>query len=246
MSIDVEALQGLTKLLFDGLAVIIIIILYIKNNNQRDKEKEEEKKRYERLNEDLRKNYETVIKEIISEITHKHLTPDESKNIEQIECRINNLINIVLKESNASRVFVVRYHNGNKDMLGKSFLKMSMTNEVVNLGVSPMMPDFRDIFRSLLTYWCSTIESKNKYLIQNIEELKEKDMTLYQYLKVRNIEGMCGLAIRDANSNVIGFLGLEYLSKTDMNEKQINKVLNKYFAKIETLVSIDGGVINEL
>lgn len=38
---------------------------------------------------------------------------------------------------------------------------MSMTNEVVNMGVTSMMSEFKDMFRSLLAYWCHEIETKN-------------------------------------------------------------------------------------
>lgn len=244
--IDVATLTALSKLLFDGLAILIVFILYIKGNQKRDKEYEAERKEQKKRNEELQENYNSMIQDIIKGVSKKHLTPVESKNISKIEKEINDIINQILLETGASRVCIVKYHNGNKDMTGKSFLKMSMTNEVVNLGVSPMMSDFRDLFRSLLAYWCHEIETKECCIISDAEDLKDIDITMYQYLTVRNIEAKYGMGLKDNDGNIIGFICIEYLNKSDFDLKKINNVMIKNFPRIETLVSLDGGVEYEL
>ena len=244
--IDVATLTALSKLLFDGLAILIVFILYIKGNQKRDKEYEAERKEQKKRNEELQKNYNSMIQDIIKGVSKKHLTPVESKNIGKIEKEINDIINQILLETGASRVCIVKYHNGNKDMTGKSFLKMSMTNEVVNLGVAPMMSDFRDLFRSLLAYWCHEIETKECCIISDTEDLKDIDITMYQYLTVRNIEAKYGIGLKDNDGNIIGFICIEYLNKSDFDLKKINNVMIKDFPRIETLVSLDGGVEYEL
>lgn len=255
--LDAAALSALCKILFDGLAILVMIILYIKSNNkrqkeyeeerkQRNKEYEEEKKEARERNQEMHDNYNLMIQEIVQGIYKKHLTPKESKSIALIEKQINDIINVILKETNASRVCIVRYHNGNKDMLGKSFLKMSMTNEVVNLGVAPMMTDFKDVFRSLLVYWCHEIEVNKYCVIDNTDKIKDVDITMYQYLHVRNIEAKYGIGLRDEDNNTIGFICIEYLNKDDFDLEKINQTVTKNFPKIEALVSLDGGVNNEL
>lgn len=244
--IDVATLTALSKLLFDGLAILIVFILYIKGNQKRDKEYEAERKEQKKRDEELQENYNSMIQDIIKGVSKKHLTPVESKNISKIEKEINDIINQILLETGASRVCIVKYHNGNKDMTGKSFLKMSMTNEVVNLGVAPMMSDFRDLFRSLLAYWCHEIETKECCIISDAEDLKDIDITMYQYLTVRNIEAKYGMGLKDNDGNIIGFICIEYLNKSDFDLKKINNVMIKNFPRIETLVSLDGGVEYEL
>lgn len=244
--IDVATLTALSKLLFDGLAILIVFILYIKGNQKRDKEYETEREEQRKRNEELQENYNSMIQDIIKGVSKKHLTPVESKNIGKIEKEINDIINQILLETGASRVCIVKYHNGNKDMTGKSFLKMSMTNEVVNLGVAPMMSDFRDLFRSLLAYWCHEIETKECCIISDTEDLKDIDITMYQYLTVRNIEAEYGIGLKDNDGNIIGFICIEYLNKSDFDLKKINNVMIKDFPRIETLVSLDGGVEYEL
>lgn len=244
--IDLTILTGLCKILFDGLAVLIIIFLYIKDRDSRQKEYEEERKEQKERNDELRKNYNDMIQDIVKGVSKKHLTPTESKNIGKIEKQINDIIKTILQETNASRVCIVKYHNGNKDMMGKSFLKMSMTNEVVNLGVAPMMTDFKDLFRSLLAYWCHEIEKNEYCIIPDVEKLKDIDITMYQYLSVRNIEAKYGIRLKDNDNNVIGFICIEFLNKSEFDIKKINKSMAKNFPKIEALTTLDGGVDSEL
>lgn len=246
MVITLETLVGLAKLLFDGLAVIVIMILYIKAKNKMDKEKDEDRKELKEINETTAENYNQMVKDIVQAIAKKHLTPEESKSLAYIDKQINDIMNIMLKETNASRVCLVKYHNGNKDMMGKSFLKMSMTNEVVNVGVAPMIGDFKDVFRSLLAYWCHELEEKNVCVIENAEEIKNKDITMYQYLVTRHINSKYGMALKDNYGNIIGFMCIEFLDKEDFDIDKISKSVEKNFPKIQTLTAIGGGDKNEL
>ena len=235
LGLDVAALTSLTKLLFDGLAMLVIILLYIRTNNNREKERKEERERYNQM-----------VDDIITGVHNAHLTPNESKNIAYIEKQINDTLNIILKETNASRVSIVKYHHGNKDMTGKSFLKMSMTNEVINIGVASMMTSFKDVFRSFLAYWCHEIEENGYCIIEDTENIKEQDITLYQYLKTINVQAKYGMALKDNYNNVIGILCIEFLDKDDFDVKKIKTSLDENFSKIETLIAVNGGVKNEL
>lgn len=235
LGLDVAALTSLTKLLFDGLAMLVIILLYIRTNNNREKERKEERERYNQM-----------VDDIITGVHNAHLTPNESKNIAYIEKQINDTLNTILKETDASRVSIVKYHNGNKDMTGKSFLKMSMTNEVINIGVASMMTSFKDIFRSFLAYWCHEVEENGYCIIEDTEDIKEQDITLYQYLKTINVQAKYGMALKDNYNNVIGILCIEFLDKDDFDVEKIKTSLDENFSKIETLIAVNGGVKNEL
>ncbi len=239
---DITVLTALCKLLFDGLAIVIIIILFIKNNKKRQEEYDQERKEYQEMNKEIHDNYTAMIHDIVQGVTKKHLTFEESKGLIQIDKQINDTINIILKETGASRVCIVKYHNGNKDMTGKSFLKMSMTNEVVNIGIAPMMQDFKDIFRSLLSYWCHELEENGVCIIEDAEQVKDRDVTMYQYLVTRNISSKYGTVLKDNDGNIIGFICIEYLDKQDFDLKKINNTMKNNLPKIQTLVSIDGGV----
>ena len=78
------------------------------------------------------------------------------------------------------------------------------------------------------------------------DKIKDVDVTMYQYLHVRNIEAKYGIGLRDEDNNTIGFICIEYLNKNDFNLEKINQTITKNFPKIEALVSLDGGVNDEL
>ena len=69
---------------------------------------------------------------------------------------------------------------------------------------------------------------------------------MYQYLSVRNIEAKYGIRLKDNDNNVIGFICIEFLNKSEFDIKKINKSMAKNFPKIEALTALDGGVDNEL
>lgn len=239
MVIDAKLLTSVIRLILDMLGILVILLLFIKYQ-QTHKYYNDQINMITKKNEEMNSRYDNMVERIILGVNQSHLTPKESQNIALIEKQINDIINVILKDTQASRVCIVKYHNGNKDMTGKSFLKMSMTNEVVNIGVASMMSEFKDVFRSLLAYWCHEIENKSYCVIDDVENLKDVDLTMYQYLKTRNIEAKYGLPLKDINNNTIGFMCIEFLDKNNFDIDKIYKSVNLNFPKIETLVAIDG------
>lgn len=254
---NIETIAALATMIGDGIFILLIAFLYLYDRKKRQKEYENERAARDKEYQDVQKareeeykhlneNYNNMIQDIIQGITCHHLTPEESKNIAQVEKQINDIIRQILKEANASRVSIVKYHNGNKDMTGVSFLKMSMTNEAVNMGVAPLMPDFQNQFRSLLAYWCHEVDTQGFCIIPDREELIDVDITMYEYLKARNIEAKYGRALRNTNRDVVGFICVEYLNKDDFDLEAVNKSLKDNYQRIETLIGLNGGVKNEL
>ena len=254
---DMAIITALVKLVGDGLFIVLIALLYIKDRNKRQKEYDEERKILQADYEEIKKNreqeyqnlsnsYNKIVKDIINGINKHHLTPEEGRSIAQVEKQINDTVKIMLKDTNASRVGIVKYHNGIKDMTGTSFLKMSMTNEAVKIGVTPLMPDFQNHFRSLLAYWCHEIDINGECTVKDTKELMDEDATMYEYLTTRNIEATYGMALKDSKSNIIGFICVEYLDKDDFNEIEVKNIVKGNQVKLETLIDLNGGVGYEL
>lgn len=254
---DVAVITGLVKLVGDGLFAVIITLLYIMDKKKRDKEYKQEreilqndyetmKKNREEEYKTISENYNNMVMDIINGINAHYLTPEEGKSIAQVEKQINDTVKIMLKDTNASRVGIVKYHNGMKDMTGTSFLKMSMTNEAVKIGVTPLMPDFQNHFRSLLAYWCHEIDINEECVIADTRDLIDEDATMYEYLTTRNIEASYGMALKDTRGNIIGFICVEYLDKYDFKENIVKEVIKSNKIKLETLIDLNGGVNYEL
>lgn len=237
---ELTTLVSFAKAIGDGIVIAIIIILYLIDRKKRNKQAEEDKTELDRERKEYKEEYKNLVKEIIDGVNGHHLTPQESKSVAQIEKKINDTIQEILEKTNASRVCVVKYHNGQRDMTGMAFLKMSMTNEVVNRGVVPLMGDFKDLFRSYLAYWCHELEVNGKCIIKDTNDMQNIDINMYEYLKTRNIEAKYGIALTNLDGDIIGFLCVEYLNGEDFNLKNIEEVLNKQGKKIETLITLNG------
>lgn len=237
---DLTALINMAKAIGDGIVLAIIVVLYLLDRRNRNKEHNEDRNILEEERKEFKDDYKKLVGDIIDGVNGHHLTPQESKSVAQIEKKINDTIQEILEQTNASRVCVVKYHNGQRDMTGMAFLKMSMTNEVVNRGVAPLMGDFKDLFRSYLAYWCHELEVKGKCIIQDTNEMQNIDINMYEYLKTRNIEAKYGLALTNLEGDIIGFICVEYLDKKDFDLKKIEMTLEKQGKKIETLITLNG------
>ncbi len=237
---DLTALISIAKAIGDGIVLAIIVVLYLLDRRNRNKEHDENRNILEEERKEFKDDYKKLVEDIIDGVNGHHLTPQESKSVAQIEKKINDTIQEILEQTKASRVCVVKYHNGQRDMTGMAFLKMSMTNEVVNRGVAPLMGDFKDLFRSYLAYWCHELEIKGKCVIQDTNEMQNIDINMYEYLKTRNIEAKYGLALTNLEGDIIGFICVEYLDKKDFDLKKIEATLEKQGKKIETLITLNG------
>lgn len=236
---DLTALISIAKAIGDGIVLAIIVVLYLLDRRNRNKEHDENRNILEEERKEFKDDYKKLVEDIIDGVNGHHLTPQESKSVAQIEKKINDTIQEILEQTKASRVCVVKYHNGQRDMTGMAFLKMSMTNEVVNRGVAPLMGDFKDLFRSYLAYWCHELEIKGKCVIQDTNEMQNIDINMYEYLKTRNIEAKYGLALTNLEGDIIGFICVEYLDKKDFDLKKIEATLEKQGKKIETLITLN-------
>lgn len=184
------------------------------------------------------KNTELLIQSIIQGVTSHVPSPEENNKLTKISNEIDHILQQILIETGASRVSLVQYHNGGKGINKQSFLKMSITNEQVQLGVKPFMSDFKDQFRNVLAYFVKELDSKGFCYIEDCGLLKTVDTSMYEFLTSRDIQAKFGIAVHDINHNVIGFICSEYLDKTKVDTKIIDKSFNDKKQIIETLLNL--------
>ena len=119
-----------------------------------------------------------------------------------------------------------------------SFLKMSMTNEVVKIGVQPFISEFQNQFRAMFSYWVNEIDTKGFCDIENIEDIKLKDTSMYEFLRTRNIQAKFGIGIKNEENTTIGFICIEFLDKDNVRREKVVKSLQNKKIKIETLLHV--------
>ena len=198
----------------------------------------EESRRVEREQQDaLLKMQENLINKIVSGVTSHGLSHDENKRLTIVNQDIDVILQDILIETNASRVDLVQYHNGGKGINKQSFLKMSMTNEKIQLGVKPFIQDFKDQFRSVLGYFVNEINDKGYCDIVDVDVVAEKDVGMYEFMKNRGIEAKFGYGIKNVEGTTIGFICVEYTDKTKVDTEKIHSSLKEHFREIERLLN---------
>ena len=213
-----------------GIMVVICAIFLYQNNKDRNIQNE--------LNNTL---FKTIIDKFNNMYSHGHvLTQEEDSEAAHIDKLINEYLQQAIKETDSSRAMVVRYHNGGKDMAAISFLKMSVTNEVVNIGYKPVIQDFQNQFRSMLNIVCRQLAETGESYIPTLETIKTQDVGTYEFLKNRGVRAMYSKALRNQNNYVIGFITVTFMedNKIEENIENIEKTLDDKAKQISALLCL--------
>lgn len=190
------------------------------------------------LFEQVTKNNQVLMDEILHKITNHTPSEDENHKLTQISEQIDIVLQDILLRTGACRVSLVQYHNGGRGINKQSFLKMSITNEQVQIGVKPFMPEFKDQFRSVLAYFVKQLNDTGKCFIKDLEEIKTIDTSMYEFMNNRGIQSKFGIAIKSSDTFVIGFVCIEFTKKTNPDIDKIDKVLSEKQDTIQTLLNM--------
>lgn len=153
--------MGLTEMIKSVSEVGVLIICgaivlcgYISTQKALKKEKEELQEKYDGI-------IKTAVDSALKNNSSQHvLSAEEDRNTYKIEEQINYYLKEILITTNSSRISLIRYHNGGRDMSGLPFLKMSVTNEFCKRGIQPMIREVQGCFRSLFSSFCKEIAEK--------------------------------------------------------------------------------------
>lgn len=201
------------------------------------KQSEESRKSEQERQDALLKMQETLIDKIVNGVTSHSLSHDENKRLTIVNQDIDIILQDILIETDASRVDLVQYHNGGKGINKQAFLKMSMTNEKIQLGVKPFIQDFKDQFRSVLGYFVNEINDKGYCDITDVDTVAEKDVGMYEFMKNRGIEAKFGYGIKNGEGTTIAFICVEYINKVDVNVEKVHSSLKEHFREVERLLN---------
>lgn len=239
-----------------GISAVVIVWLFIitfrktsKKNDQaivRSNKKEDiMEERFDAIldllkkqNEEYQKQQMDMIGKIINGVTNHVPSADENSKLTKITEEVDLILNDILKQTGADRVNLVQYHNGGRGIGKQAFLKMSMTNEQVKFGVKAFMPEFRDQFRSVLSFFVKELNDNGQCYIVDVEDLKNVDNSMYDFMVGRGIQAKYGIAIRNHEDTVIAFVSLEFINKELADVNQIDKILKDKQKVFETLLSL--------
>lgn len=168
------------------------------------------------------------------------LTEEEDRTALKIDNAINILLQNAVGDLKCSRIMIVRYHNGGRDMNSVSFLKLSVTNECVNYGYKPVMSEFQNQFRSILGYPVNEIEKTGHSYVTNIEDIKNFDIGTYELLKSRGVRAYYAHSITNTTNYVIGNILVTYNTDNSVEEEQefIHQYLTHLSDQISSLLNV--------
>ena len=217
-----------------------IVIWEVLNNKKRQAQVE---KNYDdfmgTIIDKLNEQNSAMLQQILNRVENGHvITSEEDKDISKVEKELEFYLDEILKETNANRVSIFRYHNGGKDYNGRSFLRMSMTNEVVKGGTALIQPQSQNLFRSMFFGLIHSLEDNDYDIIKDIEDIEEQDSGFYGYLKDFGIEAKYTMALHNNEHSIVGFMTLDFAKKEDLNQEHLLSYLPEKKVKIETLLNL--------
>lgn len=217
-----------------------VVIWQVVNDKIRQNKKNDD---YSSITQDiiekLGEQNDLMLQQIIQKVDAGHIiTSEEDKDISKVERELETYLSQILKDTNANRVSLFRYHNGGKDYNGKSFLRMSMTNEVVKGGTALIQHQSQNLFRSMFFGLIHSLEDNGYDYIEDIENIKDRDTGFYSYLKDFGINSKYSVALYNSHKNIIGFVSVDFANKVDVNQELIVNCLQDKKIKIETLLNL--------
>lgn len=187
----------------------------------------------------LKDQNDFMLEQIINKVDTGHMiSPEEDSNISKIERELEMYLSEVLRETGANRASLFRYHNGGKDYNGRSFLRMSMTNEVVKGGTALIQHQSQNLFRSMFYGLIRSLEDNGYDFVDDIENIKETDTGFYRYLRDFDIAAKYSVALYGFTGKIIGFINVDFANKNDVDLERITNCLNGKKVKIETLLNL--------
>lgn len=244
-----------------GLCAILMIILFYKDHKRNSERQDEQTKYIEQTNQKLDDKFQMLLddsrqqnkimfdrilesdKEMMKSVVKDIVThvPSKQENLEltKISEEVDSILQRMIIETKASRACIVQYHNGGKGVNRQSFLKMSMTNEQVTLGVKPLAPNFKDQFRSVIAYFVKEIQRTGHCYIESIDSIKDIDASMYEFMIDNNVKSKYGYGIHDKDGMCIGFVCIEFRSTETGDVNQIDKLFKEEIPVLETLLTLN-------
>jgi len=190
----------------------------------------------------IQNTFDLLMKKLISINPHilHELTDEESTKFSLIERDIDEYIEKLRLATKSSSVQLVRFHNGGYDSAGNPFLRMSVTNEVITEGFSPIAPMVNGMFRYHSAYIIKCLDKDDYLLIPDVETIKKIDYTTYKFLITQGITSVYYTSIKNNRGVNIGFLAVTFVGKNYPDSvDNIKKCLADKRSKIGILLNIE-------
>lgn len=121
-------------------------------------------------------------------------------------------IEYVRSETQADRVYVLEFHNGEHYFSGRSQQKLSCTYEVMSEGISAESHNMQNIRNSNFHGLVKSIVSETTFRCPNLENYSQ-DIGFKSFLERKGVQSMFARPIKTLNGRIVGLLCLEYVKE---------------------------------
>lgn len=155
----------------------------------------------------------------------------------KINCEVNELLAEFRVLSDAARISVLQFHNGDYFYNGSPVLKFSMTHESCTRGVSRITEKIQGCHLS--AYYQLLELCELDFEIHSTKELKESN--LKGYMDSNNTVSFSVFSIKcQKNLNIIGLVLVEWCSESKsklINIEEVEKICYKYMGLIKNIIN---------
>jgi hypothetical protein len=163
--------------------------------------------------------------------------PDMVKEALKVSELVTDRIEEVREEFKADRVWITQFHNGGHFYpTGKSIAKFSVIYETVDVNVSSIQSNFRNIPVNLFSKSINELLINDRIIIPDYKDVTIATYGLKYIAETTDCKSGYLFAIKTIDDKFIGTLGLDYTKqKMNLSQQSINE--------IEKHASVLGGVL---
>lgn len=181
---------------------------------------------------DERKNEHTANRIRHNELIDKRL---------EINSKIKNAIEAFRQKVDADRVYIFEYHNGESNLNGLPFAKVSATYEILKPGVSSYKSRLQGIPSGLILEFNQNLLTNKQISVPNITDYKDIDPVGNSVLIRPDAKSFYVALINNINGYPIGFIGMDYICRESGKEEadKAIKELKAISLQIGSLLEVD-------
>ena len=181
---------------------------------------------------DERKNEHTTNRIRHNELIDKRL---------EINSKIKNAIEAFRQKVDADRVYIFEYHNGESNLNGLPFAKVSATYEILKPGVSSYKSRLQGIPSGLILEFNQNLLTNKQISVPNITDYKDIDPVGNSVLIRPDAKSFYVVLINNINGYPIGFIGMDYICRESGKEEadKAIKELKAISLQIGSLLEVD-------
>lgn len=181
---------------------------------------------------DERKNEHTTNRIRHNELIDKRL---------EINSKIKNAIEAFRQKVDADRVYIFEYHNGESNLNGLPFAKVSATYEILKPGVSSYKSRLQGIPSGLILEFNQNLLTNKQISVPNITDYKDIDPVGNSVLIRPDAKSFYVALINNINGYPIGFIGMDYICRESGKEESDKaiKELKAISLQIGSLLEVD-------